>query len=569
MTRRIWLLILLMTVISSGQELHLKTGPRTIRQGVPGPPNVHHIVLFDHPPGVSDLNALTNAGARIIAVIPDNAVMVYGPAAVAGANDQGELAVAEKLSPSLTLIGEQLAIVEFHSDVTLAAQNAVAADESLILLRPAVLLAWHAIVSATFEQLTSLAAHDEVAYVFPADTSLLTANDMMPCAGMLTLSGPIAQYANIVHGWSLDTDSSAHLNYVFGDLTPKVPDITTETEILRALDAWSAVTNVIFQPGTDPNGARTVLIKFASGAHGDPYPFDSAGEILAHTFYPIPINPESIAGDMHLNAAENWHAGGDIDIFSVALHEAGHALGLGHTDNPGDVMYPYYRRGMVLSANDIGAVQTLYGKPAGSVTPAPVSAPVAVTPPARLVSLTINPIPVAGQAAQIPVSGTVAGGVPPLTVQWKTDQGYSGSVVPSGSGIWNVPVIALVPGTNTLTFTAFDSRDQTATQSALITRLQPTPVTGGAPVAVSITSPASSVSTTGNAGITLAGNAAGGAGIVQVVWSTAAGVSGTATGVGPWLASNIPLLTGTNTVVIRAIDSKGASAWAAAIVVRH
>jgi hypothetical protein len=273
---------------------------------------------------------------------------------------------------------------------------------------------------------------------------------------------------------------------------------------------------------------------------------------------------------MHLNADENWHAGGDVDIYSVALHEAGHALGLGHTDNPGDVMYPYYRKGMVLSANDIGAVQALYGVPATAATPVAAPAAITIAPSRPAVNLTINPVPTPGQTAQVAITGTVTGGVPPLSVQWQTDHGSSGSVSPAASGTWTVPAVPLVPGTNTLTVTAFDSVDQTATASAIITRLQATTaVTGSAPISVSITSPATAVSTSANPVITLAGSAAGGAGITQIVWSTTAGATGTATGVGPWIAANIPLLTGTNTIVVRAIDSKGASAWAAAVVVRH
>jgi hypothetical protein len=64
---------------------------------------------------------------------------------------------------------------------------------------------------------------------------------------------------------------------------------------------------------------------------------------------------------MHLNADESWNVGSSIDLFSVALHEAGHALGLAHTDDPTAVMYPYYKFHAGLLANDIGGVQALYG----------------------------------------------------------------------------------------------------------------------------------------------------------------------------------------------------------------
>jgi hypothetical protein len=230
-------------------------------------------------------------------------------------------------------------------------------------------------------QYMALALHDEVAYIFPADPALLTGNDLIACAGMLTANGTVGQYANIVHGWDLDSDNAAHLGYAFGSITPKVPAQLVQSEMVRALNEWSKHTNVIFQPTTVASAPRTVLMKFVSGAHGDAYPFDGPGGILAHTFYPVPINAESIAGDMHLDADENWHVGGDIDIYSVALHEAGHAIGLGHSDKPGDVMYPYYRSHMSLSANDIGAAQTMYGlldsaaPVSGGSSPTPAPAP--------------------------------------------------------------------------------------------------------------------------------------------------------------------------------------------------
>jgi hypothetical protein len=267
---------------------------------------------------------------------------------------------------------------------------------------------------------------------------------------------------------------------------------------------------------------------------------------------------------MHLDADENWHAGGDLDIYSVALHEAGHAIGLGHSDKPGDVMYPYYRRNMSLSANDIGAAQSLYGipgAPTGGSTPAPSP-----------LHLTLNPGLSSTQANQTSMTGTVSGGVPPVSIQWQTDHGYSGQASVTNAGsinpvAWTAGAIPLAAGSNTVTVTAFDAARQAVSQTAGIT-LSPA-VTSSGPIAVAITSPASVVVTVNAAAISLAGTAAGGAGVTRVTWQTSSGATGTATGIGPWMASSIPLLTGTNTIVIRAYDAKGASGWASLVAVRH
>jgi hypothetical protein len=334
------------------------------------------------------------------------------------------------------------------------------------------------------------------------------------------------------------------------------------------MNAWAAVANIIFAGSADSWETRTIALKFAAGAHGDAYPFDGPGGILAHTFYPVPINSESIAGDIHLDADENWHAGSDLDIYSVVLHELGHAIGLGHSDKPGDVMYPYYKRGMPLSANDMGAAQALYGAPANAPEPpAAISAPPAPLPSPVPLSLTLNPVTPPGQASQLTLSGTVSGGAPPLSLQYQTDHGYSGKAAVGSSGLWTASGVGLVTGSNTITVTAYDAAQKTASQSATVTRIAATPV--GTPVSVRITTPAAAVAATASGTIALAGTASGGAGITQVIWQTPAGATGPATGTDHWLANNIPLLTGTNTVVVRAYDSTGSMGWATEIVVRH
>jgi hypothetical protein len=470
-----------------------------------------------------------------------------------------------------------LAVVEFHADVEADVQQSIATAEGVTFERPAVLLRNHVIVNASMDQLKALAAHDEVAYIFPADPVLLAAPTPgvapVQCAGMLTVSGPIAQYANVVTGWDLDPDHLAHLGYVFGNLTSKVPASAVEAEILRAMSAWSAVTNVVFHLGSSPGAARTIFVEFASGAHGDSYPFDTAGTVAAHTFYPVPLNAESIAGDVHLDASENWHVGGDIDIYTVVLHELGHAIGLTHSDNPGDVMYPYYRRGMQLSANDIGAARQLYGSFIGApasaapITVAPVNSVVSVNAVSPL-SLILNPIPPPGVAAQTAIGGTVSGGVGLVAVQYQTDHGYSGKAVVTSSGIWTAAGVVLVTGTNNVTVTAFDSANHTVSQTTAVTRSAASSSAATTPISVLITSPSSAVSTAKGATVSVGGTSAGGAGITRVTWQTSTGGAGTAVGTDPWLASNIPLFTGTNTIVIRAFDATGASAWASAVVVR-
>jgi Matrixin len=384
----------------------------------------------------------------------------------------------------------------------------------------------------------------------------------LPCAGMLTLSGPIAQYANLVQGWDMSSDHVARLSYAFGTLTTKLPAATVQSEILRALDTWSRITNVVFSPAASATAARTILVEFASGAHGDPYPFDSLGTVVAHTFYPAPGNPESIAGDMHLNAAENWHdGGGDVDVYTVALHEAGHALGLTHTDNPGDVMYPYYQVGKTLSAHDIGAVQALYGA-LNSVTAATIATPSAL-------SLELNSIALPGQATVISISGTVTGGTGLPSVQWQSDKGYSGKATMGSAGSWSATGVTLATGENTLTVTAFDSAQHTSTQSAVVNVLPATTTQGSAPISISITSPSAAVVTSTGSGISLGGKASGGSGVTKVTWQTSGGAAGTANGVGPWVAPIVPLLTGTNTIIVRAFGASGASAWASVVVVRQ
>lgn len=148
-----------------------------------------------------------------------------------------------------------------------------------------------------------------------------------------------------------------------------VPDNSLSNEVKNvfatAFDRWSEVTQLTFTP-TDSFATANIRIGFFTGDHGDGEPFDGVLGTLAHAFSPP-------SGRFHLDGDENWVITSDIttsismsaiDLESVAVHEIGHLLGLGHSSVEESIMYPTISSGtrkVELTEDDIQGIQSLYG----------------------------------------------------------------------------------------------------------------------------------------------------------------------------------------------------------------
>ncbi|KAF3693003.1 Collagenase 3 [Channa argus] len=167
--------------------------------------------------------------------------------------------------------------------------------------------------------------------------------------------------------WDKNNITFRILNY-----TPDLKKSDVDRAIRNALNVWSDVTPLTFKKLHE--GIADIMISFGSKEHGDYNPFDGPNGLLAHAYPP----GKGIGGDTHFDEDEQWTKDSSAyNLFIVAAHELGHALGMSHSSDPGALMYPVYSyaTGFPLSGDDIEGIQALYGPNPDSkkVKPRPIA----------------------------------------------------------------------------------------------------------------------------------------------------------------------------------------------------
>ncbi len=300
-----------------------------------GSVQLHAMVQFEAVPTAADIAALQQAGVAIKGSGSGKVLTVYGSATAlrssavtSRARWVGSFNPFDKISTRLNVLAGGAArkvLVGFFSGTTRqAALDAVAAVGGTVGSGDFA-GADYMVVTASDAQLIQLASSDLVSSVIPASDAVKSGQAVRLC------NHCPSPYELVGVGWDGPGLGAADLGYFFDNSTSDMP-VDDQQEVCEdMMKEWSRHAALTWHKADRYGENESIDIGWYNGDHGDGYPFDGPGGVLAHAYFPNDINPEPIAGDLHFDDAEDWTLDfSGFNLHMVALHELGHSLGLGH-----------------------------------------------------------------------------------------------------------------------------------------------------------------------------------------------------------------------------------------------
>lgn len=141
-----------------------------------------------------------------------------------------------------------------------------------------------------------------------------------------------------------------------------VKELTNAFDMWQNTITWRNKTMLRFTQLSDNNTSANIKLYFTHGDHNDSFPFDGPNGIIAHAFLPP-------YGRIHFDADESWNLTGEnmtiseegINLFVVAAHEIGHAIGFQHSSVRKAIMFAFYNSANnKLNVDDINGLNQLY-----------------------------------------------------------------------------------------------------------------------------------------------------------------------------------------------------------------